>query len=200
MLIIGTGGLAKDVAGNISKWPDQWQFVFYNDIPGDTPGLFLDRYRVIRNAEEVTAYFRDENPRFLAAVANPLIRMRLNAKFESLGGRLDSFIFSEDKYISDFVEIGKGSIIQYNVIISSDTVIGEGTFMNCACIIGHDVRIGRYASFGPGVRVLGKVEIGEYSYIGCDAVIMPGVKIGKKVRIGVGKIIDRDIPDNSKIM
>ena len=30
--------------------------------------------------------------------------------------------------------------------------------------------------------------------------LVPGVKIGKKVRIGIGKIIDTDIPDNSKII
>jgi acetyltransferase-like isoleucine patch superfamily enzyme len=29
---------------------------------------------------------------------------------------------------------------------------------------------------------------------------MPGVKIGSKVRIGIGKIIDKDVPDNSKII
>lgn len=200
MLIIGTGGLAKDIAGNVSRHFDQEQYVFYNDLPADHQNLFLGRYRVIRSQQEAADHFKIQDNGFISAVANPLMRMRLNEKFRSIGGILESFIFTEAKYISDFVHIGKGSIIQYNVIISSDTTIEEGTFINCGSIIGHDVKIGKYCSFGPGVRILGNVEIGAFSYVGCNSVIMPGVKIGSKVRIGVGQIVDKDIPDNTKLM
>ncbi|MGE0636380.1 MAG: hypothetical protein AB7P01_08070 [Bacteroidia bacterium] len=200
MLIIGTGGLAKDIAGNISRYVDREQYVFYNDIEGNTDRLFLNNYKIIKSKEEAAVYLKNTDNNFIAALANPLMRMRLSNKFMDMGGVLKTLIFTDFKAISDFTNIGNGCLVQYGVIISSNTIIGEGTFINCGVIIGHDITIGKYCSFGPGVRILGGVEIGEFSYIGCNAVIMPGVKIGKKVRIGVGKIIEKDVPDNSKII
>lgn len=200
MLIIGTGGLAKDIAGNISRHYDQEQYVFYNDKYNLEEPLFLGRYNVLTSKEAAEEFFKTKDKNFITAVGNPLMRMRLNKSFKELGGNLESFTFTEPKYISYFTTIGKGSVIQYNVIISSNTTLGEGNFINCGCIIGHDVTIADYVSLGPGVHVLGNVSIGEYSYIGTGVIIMPGVKIGQKVRIAPGKIISEDIPDNSKIV
>jgi sugar O-acyltransferase (sialic acid O-acetyltransferase NeuD family) len=200
MLIIGTGGLAKDIAGNVSRHHNQSQYVFYNDKYELGESLFLNRYEVLTSKEAASSFFKTRDLGFISAIGNPLMRMRLNKAFRELGGVLESFVFTETKYISDFTTIGKGSVIQYNVIISSNTLLGEGSFINCGCIIGHDVVINDYVSLGPGVHILGSVEIGSYSYIGCGAIIMPGVKIGEKVRIAPGKIIAEDIPDNSKIV
>ncbi|MFT6167744.1 MAG: sugar O-acyltransferase (sialic acid O-acetyltransferase NeuD family) [Vicingaceae bacterium] len=199
MLIIGTGGLAKDIAGNVSRHYDQAQYVFYNDSYDLDEPLFLGRYKVLTSKEQAAEFFQEVDKKFIAAIGNPLMRMRLNKSFKELGGTLESFTFTEPKYISDFTKIGKGSVIQCNVIISSNTSLGEGNFINCGCIIGHDVTIADYVSLGPGVHILGNVSIGEYSYIGTGAIVMPGVKIGKKVKIAPGKIISEDIPDNSKI-
>ncbi len=200
MLIIGTGGLAKDIAGNISRHYNQAQYVFYNDSETDEEEHFLGRYEILRSKDSASNFFQNREKGFISAVGNPLMRMRLNNSFTALGGVLESFIFTEVKYISDFTHIGKGSVIQYNVIISSNTALGEGSFINCGCIIGHDVIIEDYVSLGPGVHILGNVEVGSFSYIGCGAIIMPGVKIGQKVRIAPGKIITEDVPDNSKII
>ncbi len=200
MLIIGTGGLAKDIAGNVSRHYNQGQYVFYNDSEELDEELFLGRYTILRSKQDAEDFLARKDKSFISAVGNPLMRMRLNKSFTDLGGVLSSFIFTEVKYISDFTTIGPGSVIQYNVIISSNTTLGEGSFINCGCIIGHDVVIEDYVSLGPGVHILGNVEVGSFSYIGCGAIIMPGVKIGQKVRIAPGKIITEDIPDNSKII
>lgn len=197
MLIIGTGGLAKDIAGNVSRHSDQEQYVFYNDTKA-APDKFLNRYRVINSLSEASEYLQSVDSRFTVAVANPLMRMRLNERFKREGGVPHSLIFAEPQSVSAFMQMGSGCIIQYNTIVSSNTFIGEGVFINCGSVIGHDVVIQNYCSFGPGVRILGDVEIGEYSYIGTGSIIMPGVKIGKKVRVGVGEVVTANIPDNTK--
>jgi len=196
MLIIGTGGLAKDMVGSLARDFRHVPFYFYNDKSDEN--LFVNRYKVLHNETEVREYFTKVDNRFNAAIANPLIRERMNAKFRTYGGVLTTVLAMHEN-VSEFTEIAPGSIIQPDVVISSCVTVGEGCFFNCGTIIGHDVKIGKYVSFGPGVRILGKVEIGDYSYIGCNAIITPGVKIGKKVRIGIGKIITEDVPDNSKI-
>jgi sugar O-acyltransferase (sialic acid O-acetyltransferase NeuD family) len=197
MLIIGTGGLAKDLVGSLARDFRHIDFHFYNDKSPEN--LFVNRYKVIHDEEAVRKYFREFDNRFNTTIANPLIRERLNLKFRQWGGVLTT-IMSLKEHVSEFTTIASGCIIQPDVVISSCVEIGEGTFFNCGSIIGHDAKIGKYVSFGPGVRILGNVEIGNYSYIGCNSIVLPGVKIGSKVRIGIGKIIDKDIPDNSKIM
>lgn len=197
MLIIGTGGLSKDIVGSLARDYRHIDFHFYNDKSSED--LFVNRYKVLHDEASVRKYFQSVDNKFNAAIANPLIRERMNNKFNQWGGVL-STLMALHEHVSEFTEIAAGCIIQPDVVISSCVSIGEGTFFNCGTIIGHDVRIGKYVSFGPGARVLGNVEIGDYSYIGCNSVILPGVKIGNKVRIGIGKIIDKDVPDNAKII
>lgn len=197
MIIIGTGGLAKDIVGSLARDYRHVDYHFYNDK--STEDLFVNRYKVLHNEEAVKDYFQLVDNRFNSAIANPLIRERMNNKFRDWGGVLTTLLALHE-HVSEFTQIAQGCIIQPDVVISSNVQVGEGTFFNCGTIIGHDAVIGKYVSFGPGSRVLGNAEIGDYSYIGCNSVILPGVKIGEKVRIGIGKIIDTDIPDNSKII
>lgn len=197
MLIIGTGGLAKDIVGSLARDYRHLNFYFYNDKSSED--LFVGRYKILHDEQSVKQCFKENDNRFNAAIANPLIRERMNNKFKQWGGVLTT-LMSLQEHVSEFTEIAAGCIIQPDVVISSCVRVGEGTFFNCGTIIGHDAIIGKYVSFGPGARVLGNAEIGDYSYIGCNSIILPGVKIGSKVRIGIGKIIDKDVPDNTKII
>ncbi len=196
MLIVGTGGLSKDLIGSLARDYRHVDFHFYNDKSPDD--LFVNRYKVLHTEEEVRKYFTEVDNRFTTAIGNPLMRERINNRFRSWGGVLTT-VMALHEHVSEFVEMGAGSIIQPDVVISSAVTIGEGSFFNCGTIIGHDAKIGKYCSFGPGAKVLGHAEIGDYSYIGTNAVILPGVKIGSKVRIGIGEIIEADVPDNTKV-
>lgn len=198
MLIVGTGGLAKDIVASLARDYRHKIFAFYNNIDYEEK-LFVNTYPVLHSEEEVKAYFKNTDNRFNTAIGNPLLRERMNKRMQDLGGVLTTIMTLQDQ-VSQFSNIAEGCIIQTDVIISSCVEIQEGVFINSSAIVGHDCKIGKYVSIAPGVRILGKVEIGAYSYIGTNAIIMPGVKIGKMVRIGVGKIITEDIPDNSKII
>ncbi len=199
MVIIGTGGLAKDIVGSLARDNRHGDFYFYNDRTDNQDELFVNRYPIIRSEEALKVHFNQKNNLFAVAIANPINRFRMTKKVIEWGGKLTTIMALKEN-VSEFTTIMQGCIIQPDVVVSSCVTIGEGSFLNCGVIIGHDVTIGDYCSFGPGARVLGNASIGAYSYIGCNAVILPGVKIGKKVRIGIGKIIDFDIPDGTKIV
>lgn len=198
MVIIGTGGLAKDIVGSLARDHRHKEFYFYNDRSDYKENLFVNRYPVLRSLDELKNHFDTQGNIFISAIANPIQRMRMNDRIREIGGKLTTIMALREN-VSEFTTIGAGTIIQPDIVISSEVIVGEGTFFNCGTIIGHDVTIGKYCSFGPGVRVLGSVEIGEFSYIGCNTVITPGVKIGKKVRIGIGQVITEDIPDGAKV-
>lgn len=199
MLIVGTGGLARDV---ITSWEldpenhDKELFLFDNvNLEQD---LLYEKYPILHSNEEVIKHFEGNND-FFVCIGNPLKRKRITEHFEQLGGNLVSFLSCKISTLSPYTQIDKGVVIEPAVGISRDVILKKGVFINAGTIIGHDAIINEYVSLGPGVKVLGGVEIGECSYIGTNSIIMPGVKIGEKVRIGVNMVVDKDVPDNAKI-
>lgn len=201
MLIVGAGGLARDV---ITSWEldeaNKKKKLFLFDNVNLSKNFLYDKYRIYHTYDEIKKHFLEVDNHFIVCVANPLKRKRISEQFEKLGGELTTFISCKAATVSPYTPIGKGVVIEPAVGISRDVIIEKGVFINAGTILGHDVILREFVSLGPGVRILGGAEIGECSYIGCNAVIMPKVKIGKKVRIGVAKVIDKDVPDNSKIM
>lgn len=197
MLIIGTGGMAREVAGIIEYDHPYNQLFFFNNIDREKHFLW-EKYPIYHSEEDILTHFKTIGNQFICCIANPLIRQRMTERMEQMGGVLGNAI-SYRSDVSHFVDFSTGIVIQPACVIASDVTIKKGVFLNANAIVGHDSVIHEYASLGPGCRILGGVHIGSHSYIGCNSVIMPGVKIGSKVRVGVGKIIDKDIPDNTKI-
>ncbi len=203
MLIVGSGGLAKDIIASMEEDANGYaeNVVLFDNVSTEHDKLF-GHYPILHTFDEVTKYFSESpaNKNFIVCIGNPIKRYRLAKKIMDLGGIYTAFISNKTCAISPFTELKSGAVVQQGSIISRDAVVSEGVFLNAGVVLGHDVILQQYVSIGPGARILGNVEVGEFSYIGCNAVITPGVKIGKKVRIGIGKVIDHDIPDNSKVM
>jgi sugar O-acyltransferase (sialic acid O-acetyltransferase NeuD family) len=198
MLIVGTGGMAKELAGVLKYHNPNNQLFFFNNIDNQVDFLW-GQYRVYHSDEEVINHFKNVDDKFISCIANPLLRKRLCEKMESLGGLVESVICSRAD-VSYFVNFEKGIVVQTACVVASDVTIKKGAFLNANAIVGHDSTIGEYVSLGPGCRILGNVEIGDFSYIGCNSIVLPGVKIGKMVRVGIGKIVDKDLPDNTKFL
>ena len=201
MLIVGTGGLTLDVIASMEEDMNGWatSVTLFDNVNPHTE-KFLNYYPVLQTDEDLLNYLKNqENKDFIVCIGNPLLRFRLSEKVKALGGKFSNYLSEKTCAISPFTKIEQGIIIQQGCIISRNVIIEEGVFLNASVVLGHDVILNQFVSIGPGAKILGKVEIGEFSYIGCNAIILPGVKIGKKVRIGVGKVIDYDVPDNSKI-
>lgn len=197
-LIIGSGGLAKDIYSTIRvDFPEARPVIFNNTL--QPVNQIFNQCKVLKTFDELALHFKTVSPYFNVAIANPLMRYRLAEKIKKMGGLLKTQI-AKNAYLSFAIKMADGCIIEPGNIISGPTILAEGVFLNCACIIGHDVEIGQYTSFGPGVRVLGNVTIGEFCYIGTNAIIHPNIKIGNKVVVGIGKIVDRNLADGEKFI
>lgn len=76
--------------------------------------------------------------------------------------------------MSDFVELGAGTIVCAGSILTVNIVVGEQVHINLDCTVGHDVVIEDFVTLAPGVHVSGNVHIGRGSYIGTGANIING--------------------------
>ena len=58
---------------------------------------------------------------------------------------------------SNYVKIGKGTIIQAGVILTCDIIIKEFVHINIHSTVGHDCKIGDFVTLSPGVHISGKI-------------------------------------------
>jgi sugar O-acyltransferase (sialic acid O-acetyltransferase NeuD family) len=200
MLIIGTGGLTRDV---LTSWEldennrNKELYLFDNVRTEDV--LLYNKYHIYHTYDELKVHFATINRKFFVCIGSPLKRKVITEEIEALGGETTPFVSCKAQIVHPATILGGGSIIEPGVVLCRDVIIEKGVFINAGTILGHDAIIRQYVSLGPGVRILGGAEVGECSYIGCNAVVMPHIKIGKRVRVGVGVVIDKDVPDDTKV-
>lgn len=93
------------------------------------------------------------------------------------------------------IEIGEGSFIGANSILTTNIQIGKHAILNRANHIGHDCSIGDYFSAMPGSIVSGNVIIGDEVYLGTNASIKEKLSICSSVKIGLNAAVVKSIEE-----
>jgi len=193
MLIVGTGGLAKEVFGMVLKYKLSSDIIFYDENKA-SPELLYNKYKVLHEENEVQQYFSANTPEFIVGIGNPRIREKLTLKIRELGG-ISTNVISTESAIFQFNNYSTATIIEPFVGISHALTIGEGCAIHIHASIGHSAKIGKYVNIGPGATIIGPIEIGDYTYIGAKSLVMPNIKIGKNVIIAAGVTVNKDLND-----
>lgn len=96
---------------------------------------------------------------------------------------------SKKAIVTNYKNIGLGSIIQANTFLSNNVVLGKCVKLNVGCQIHHDVKIGDFSILGPGCIILGNSIIGKNSFIGASSVIRNKLNISANSYIGMGSVV-----------
>ncbi|MGE5432243.1 MAG: acetyltransferase [Syntrophomonadaceae bacterium] len=190
--VFGAGGFGKEV----QAWIQQiggWEFIgFFDDnIPVNS---FVNDAPVLGGLEELNNYQDELNVVF--AIGDPIIKKRI---IECLSNKKIVFpvlihpsaVIGNPKYI----EIGAGTIIAPNTVVTTNIVIGKHVALNYSCTVGHDTVIKDYSAFMPGVNISGEVEIGECVYVGTGAKIINRKNIGDNTLVGAGAVVTKSLPE-----
>lgn len=131
--------------------------------------------------------------------ANPSI-VRRRSIFDQVSTRLCAAVLRHpDAIVGRECRIEPGAQIMAGVVIQVGTRIGMNVVVNTAASIDHDCQIGAHGFIGPGATLCGDVVVGDGSFIGAGATILPGVRIGSDVVVGAGSLVNRDVPDGTRI-
>lgn len=95
--------------------------------------------------------------------------------------------------IFDNIEIGEGSIICANSILTTNIKIGKHTLLNRTTNISHDVIIGDYFTSAPNVHVSGSCNIGNNVYFGVNSCTKEKITICDNVVIGLNSGVIKNI-------
>jgi sugar O-acyltransferase (sialic acid O-acetyltransferase NeuD family) len=200
MLIVGAKGFAKEVLEVCYQLEMNEEIYFFDNVSDDLPTHLYDKFKILRNFDEVAELFRKGEKKFTIGIGNPTTRYKMQNKFKELGGEFSSII-SPFAHIGHFDnEIGIGSNIMTGTVITNSITLGEGALVNLNCTIGHDTVIGKFVEMSPDTHFSGNSKIGDFCIFGTNSTVLPKVTIGSNVIVGAGSVITKDIPSNSLVV
>tara|TARA_R110002124_G_scaffold287089_1_gene470306 strand:+ start:83453 stop:84094 length:642 start_codon:yes stop_codon:yes gene_type:complete len=202
MVVIGAKGMAIELVEVLSvelNLKDD-ALVFFDNISTDIQNRLFNRFKILRNFEEVKQHFSDYNNSFSLGLGNPAIRQDMAAKFIELGGELKSVVSAKAHIGSFNTRIGKGSTIMHGVIVTNNVSIGKGVLINLNSTISHDSTVGDFTEIASGVVIPGRCKIGERVFIGSNATLNPDISIGDNAIIGAGAVVIKDVEHNTVVV
>ena len=104
-----------------------------------------------------------------------------------------TFIHPSAQIMDKSIQIGEGSFIGANCILTTNIKIGRHAILSRGNHISHDCVIGDYFSAMPGAVVSGDVNISDKVYLGAMATIKEKISICGEVVVGMNAGVVRNI-------
>ena len=201
IVILGAGGFAREVVWlfkEANRVSTRWNVIGFVDEDPALHKKLLDGVPVLGSFE----WFLHRPFHRLSAICG-INSPRTKKYFVSRGseaGLTFCALFHPGVLMSEFVELGEGSIVAAGTIITTQVAIGRHVTINLNCTIGHDCIIQDYCSLGPGVHLSGQTRLNEGVEVGTGAVLLPGVSIGRGAVIGAGAVVTADVPEEVTVV
>lgn len=173
--IIGYGGHAREVEVQINQSVDFFvDDEFVNEKTKPISELDIERYVV------------------MVAIADCKQREKIVNKLPK-ETRYFTFIHPTALIMDKSTQIGVGSFIGANSILTTNIKIGKHSILNRGNQIGHDSNIGDFFSAMPGSVVSGNVEIGDRCYMGTNSTVREKISICNDTTIGSNAAVVKNI-------
>ena len=192
LVIVGAGGLGREVAwlvADINRQKPEWDFKGFVDdgVQGNT----VEGYPVLGPVKHL--YDMPLDIWTVVAIADSRVRMKFVQQIVNQGRMLATLVHPSVS-MSDYVEIGAGSIICSGTVITTNVTLGQAAIINLGCFIGHDTELQNYVSLMPAANLAGEVRVGEGCYFGLNSCVINRTTIGEWSIIGAGAAVVDNIP------
>ena len=188
IVLIGGGGHCKAVIDVIEQ---EGQFNIIGIVDkSEMLGENILGYNIIGDDSELIKLAKSCKNALITVgqIRSPIPRIKLFDKLLKLGFKLP-FIVSPRSYISKHSNIGIGSIIMHDALVSSDAVIGDNCIINTRAIVEHGSIIGNHCHISTNAVINGEVVVGDGSFIGSGAITKEGVEVNNNFFAKAGSII-----------
>ncbi|MBP5385503.1 MAG: NeuD/PglB/VioB family sugar acetyltransferase [Lachnospiraceae bacterium] len=196
LVLIGSGGMAREVRWVIdtcNMTDDRWNILGW--VSKEKPGTMIDGLPVLGDDDWLLAH--DEPVDVVVSVGDGALRKKIAGNLRKNANISFPVIIAPSAELSDSVELGEGSVIMNQSILTVGIRTGAFFLCNYGCTIGHDLRADGYVSVFPGAHISGNVCLEEGATIGVGASVIQGITIGRNAMIGAGAVVISDIPADS---
>ncbi|MFI9009397.1 NeuD/PglB/VioB family sugar acetyltransferase [Actinosynnema sp. NPDC053489] len=193
LLLVGGGGLAREVLAAVRLTPALWRPVGALDDDPARHGADLDGLPVLGGTELVHEL---TDAAVLVCVANahrPLGRLAVVAR---LGLPEDRWATAVHPAASVAVgaEVGPGSVLLAGAVVTAPVRLGAHVVAMPHVLITHDDEVGDGVTFAGRASLGGSVRVGEGAYLGQASAVREGVSIGAGAVVGMGSVVLADVP------
>ena len=171
LALFGYGGHAREVACQIDQ-----EVTFFVD----------DEY-----ANEIAKPISEFNPEeyvMMVAVADSKARAEIVDKLPK-ETKYFTYIHPSALILDDTIQLGFGSFIGANSILTTNISLGNHTLLNRGNHVGHDVKTGNFLSMMPCAVIGGNVIIGDNVYLGSCSNIKEKIYIASDITIGMNAAV-----------
>jgi sugar O-acyltransferase (sialic acid O-acetyltransferase NeuD family) len=192
IFILGAGGMAREALNIYIDAKRDHEVLGFLEENCKNEGAELNG-RPIRDISCLKAMSKENLPTLIGAIGSTK-RKNLILNLEKRGFSFDTLIHPS-VIKSNWVQIGKGSIVAAGSILTCQVKVGNHSILNLGVYICHDAKIGNFVTLSPGSKVMGSVEIGDEVFVGANATIAERVKIGSGTIIAAGAVVVDDVPE-----
>ena len=175
LALFGYGGHAREVACQMDQ-----EVTFFVD----------DEY--VNDITKPISTFNPEEYMMMVAVADSKDRYDIVQRLPK-DTKYFTFIHPSVQIMDDNIEVGEGSFIGANSILTTNIKLGKHALLNRGNHIGHDCIIQDYFSAMPNAVVGGNVTISNKVYLGSCANIREKINIIDNTIIGMNAAVVKNI-------
>jgi len=188
LAILGASGHGKVVADAAAS--SGWDRIFFYDDAW--PQLSSNgAWSVSGNSVELL-HSLERFDGVVVAIGDNRIRRQKLEDLNAAGANIVSIIHPA-AVISQYSQLGNGSVVFANAVINADTVVGPGAIINTGAVVEHDCHLGGFIHVSPNATLAGGVTLGELAWIGANACVKQQVSVGDGVTVGMGSVVIRDV-------
>jgi len=201
VIIVGAAGTGREVAEaieDINSLGRKWNLLGFLDDDSQKHGREYNGYPVLGSISTAADY---PACHFVLVLGN-YHDLRLTKRvFDRLSLDVSRFatIIHPTVRVSRYTEVGPGTVVLQNCVITSNTRIGSHVLVLFGAHIGHDCIVDDYVVIAPNAVLAGGVCVREGCYIGANATILQKVKVGPWSCVGMGAAAFSDVGPNSTV-
>jgi len=141
-------------------------------------------------------YQVDPSDRFVIAIGEPAVRLRLADGLAARGGAFLTLVHPL-AHVAPSARIGQGCILAPYATVGAHAVVGEHTVLTFYASVAHDARVGRGCTFSPHAVTNGGSCVGDGVFLGSHAAVNPLRTVGAGSRLTAGSVVYRNVPAGS---
>lgn len=202
LIILGAGGTGREVAEaieDINSLGQKWNLVGFLDDDPKKHGTEYNGYPVLGSISAAADY---PMCHFVIVLGNQRDLGLTKRVFDRLSLDVSRFatLIHPTARVSRYTEIGPGTVVLHNCVITSNTRVGSHVLMLFGSHIGHDCIVDDYVVLAPNAVLAGGVCVREGCYIGANATILQKTKVGPRSCVGMGAAVFSDVEPNSTVV
>lgn len=185
IILIGAGGHCHSVI-DVILMENKYEIAAIVDTP-ENMGKKVLNYKVSYGDEDLKDLIKQYGNVHITIgqIKSPDLRIKMFELVKSYGAILP-IIQSPRAYVSEFSEIGEGSIVMHDVIVNANAKVGVNCILNTKSLIEHDAKIGDFCHISTAAVINGGSIIKEKSFIGSNSVVRDNISVPSKSVVRAG--------------